>query len=60
MTVRQCEFVFQLLSIPGHTDEVQSHAILDRYYELGGNFLDTANIYSAGQSEEIIGSWLQK
>ncbi|KAK3598588.1 hypothetical protein CHS0354_009783 [Potamilus streckersoni] len=41
-------------------DEEKSHQILDRYVELGGNFLDTANIYARGKSEEIIGSWLQK
>jgi len=45
---------------PGNTTPAQSHAILDRYYELGGNFLDTANIYSDGRSEEIIGDWLKK
>jgi len=46
--------------VPGNTDLAQSHAILDRYYELGGNFLDTANIYTDGQSEEIIGKWMKK
>jgi len=45
---------------PGNTDPAQSHAILDRYHELGGNFLDTANVYTDGTSEEIIGSWLKK
>ena len=32
--------------------------ILDRAYELGINFLDTANAYGRGQSEDIIGRWL--
>jgi len=45
---------------PGNTDPAQSHAILDRYYELGGNFIDTANIYTDGRSEEIIGDWIKK
>jgi len=45
---------------PGNTDPAQSQAIMDRYYELGGNFLDTANIYSDGRSEEIIGDWMKK
>lgn len=31
-----------------------------RFVELGGNFLDTANVYSQGESEEIIGSWLER
>ncbi|KAL3847197.1 hypothetical protein ACJMK2_018120 [Sinanodonta woodiana] len=41
-------------------DTERSHWILDRYVELGGNFLDTANTYTGGKSEEIIGDWLQK
>jgi aryl-alcohol dehydrogenase-like predicted oxidoreductase len=32
-----------------------SEAILDRYVELGGNFIDTANLYTKGHSEKIIG-----
>ncbi|ELU16498.1 hypothetical protein CAPTEDRAFT_185457 [Capitella teleta] len=42
------------------TPEDQSHQLLDRYVELGGNFIDTANVYSNGDSESIIGSWLAK
>lgn len=44
--------------VPGNTDKAGSIDILNRYVELGGNFLDTANIYTNGESEEIIGSWL--
>jgi aryl-alcohol dehydrogenase-like predicted oxidoreductase len=40
--------------------EETSHAILDDYVEAGGNFLDTADVYTAGASEEIIGRWLTK
>lgn len=32
-----------------------SEQILDRYTELGGNFIDTANGYTKGHSEKIIG-----
>lgn len=32
--------------------------IMDRYFGLGGNFIDTANIYNKGQSETIIGDYL--
>lgn len=38
--------------------EDTSHAILDSYVAAGGNFIDTADVYSAGTSEEIIGRWL--
>jgi aryl-alcohol dehydrogenase-like predicted oxidoreductase len=34
--------------------------ILDRYAELGGNSIDTANIYTNGHSEKIVGDWLGK
>jgi aryl-alcohol dehydrogenase-like predicted oxidoreductase len=37
------------------TDETTAGKILDRFVEVGGNFLDTANVYAAGASEEILG-----
>ncbi|MDQ7030106.1 MAG: aldo/keto reductase [Ardenticatenia bacterium] len=47
-------------------DEATSFAILDAFFEAGGNFIDTADIYSAwapgnpgGVSEEIIGRWMK-
>lgn len=42
------------------SDQPTSHAILDRYVETGGAFIDTADVYSHGISEEIIGRWLVK
>ena len=36
----------------------ESQAILDRYLELGGNFIDTANGYTKGHSEKIIGDYI--
>ncbi len=35
-----------------------AHAILDRYVEAGGNFVDTADGYTSGTSETMIGDWL--
>ncbi len=40
-------------------DEATSHKVLDTYAEAGGNFLDTANKYHGGQTEEIVGQWLR-
>ncbi|MET8148888.1 aldo/keto reductase [Actinoplanes sp. NPDC049668] len=40
------------------SSEEVSHAQLDRFVEAGGNFVDTANVYSRGGSEEVIGRWL--
>ena len=42
------------------TDEQEAHAILDRYVEAGGNFIDTADVYQHGVSEEMIGRWLSR
>jgi aryl-alcohol dehydrogenase-like predicted oxidoreductase len=41
------------------SDEKVAHEQLDRFVEKGGNFLDTANVYSNGESEKIIGRWLE-
>ncbi len=40
-------------------DEISSHAMLNTFVDAGGNFIDTADVYSAGRSEELIGSWLK-
>jgi len=40
-------------------DEAASHAILDRFVEAGGNFIDTADVYGRGASEEVVGRWLR-
>jgi aryl-alcohol dehydrogenase-like predicted oxidoreductase len=47
-------------------DENQSHAVLDAFSSLGGNFIDTADVYSewlegnkGGESETIIGNWMK-
>ncbi|HEX7528227.1 MAG TPA: aldo/keto reductase, partial [Thermoanaerobaculia bacterium] len=46
-------------------DERQSFAVLDAYAAAGGNFIDTADAYSAwapgnagGESETILGRWM--
>ena len=48
------------------SDETESHQVLDAYAAHGGNFLDTADVYSqwkpgnqGGESETIIGNWLK-
>jgi aryl-alcohol dehydrogenase (NADP+) len=48
-------------------DEATSHEVLDAFVAAGGNFVDTADGYSAwapghegGESERVIGSWLAK
>ena len=40
------------------TDEAGAAAQLDRFVEAGGTLIDTADVYGAGRSEEIVGRWL--
>ncbi len=37
----------------------ESQRIFDRYVDLGGNFVDTANVYTKGHSEKILGDHLK-
>jgi aryl-alcohol dehydrogenase-like predicted oxidoreductase len=39
-------------------DEKRAHDLLDAYEEAGGRFIDTADVYGGGASEEWIGDWL--
>lgn len=41
-------------------DVEESHRILDAYLDRGGNFLDTANFYTNGHSEAILGDYLAR
>jgi aryl-alcohol dehydrogenase-like predicted oxidoreductase len=49
----------------GTLDRVRSFALLDRFAELGGTFLDTAHVYNdwipgeRSRSEKMIGSWMR-
>lgn len=45
-------------------NDAESNAVLDHHHELGGNFIDTADVYSrwvpghlGGESETVIGNW---
>jgi aryl-alcohol dehydrogenase-like predicted oxidoreductase len=72
ITLPETDLVVHELCLGGNVfgwsaDETQSHAVLDAYASHGGNFLDTADVYSewkegnqGGESETIIGNWLSK
>ena len=49
-----------------NANEAESHAVMDAYFNHGGNFIDTADMYNqwveghiGGESETIIGSWMK-
>jgi aryl-alcohol dehydrogenase-like predicted oxidoreductase len=44
----------------GRTEPEDSYAIIDRALDAGINFLDTANVYSRGRSEEVTGQALKR
>ena len=44
----------------GPTDESESLRVLRRYLELGGNFLDTAEIYGPHTNEQLVGRFLRE
>ena len=46
------------MTFGAEADEGTSHSILNAFIEAGGNFIDTADVYSTGASESIIGRWL--
>ncbi len=46
------------MTFGNETDEAGSHDQLDTFLEAGGNLVDTADVYTRGVSEEIVGRWL--
>jgi aryl-alcohol dehydrogenase-like predicted oxidoreductase len=46
------------MTFGAETDEAGAHEQLDVFAEAGGTLVDTADVYSAGAAEEIVGRWL--
>jgi aryl-alcohol dehydrogenase-like predicted oxidoreductase len=46
------------MTFGAETDEAGAHAQLDAFVDAGGSLVDTADVYGAGASETILGSWL--
>jgi aryl-alcohol dehydrogenase-like predicted oxidoreductase len=57
-TVSRLAFGAMLLG--GATPVDESHRMLDRFLEAGGTFIDTADVYGDGRSEEVLAPWLAR
>jgi len=66
--MRVSEFCLGTMQFGWTADHPTSFAIMDAFVEAGGNFIDTADVYTmwvgdasyAGHTEEIIGEWLHR
>ncbi len=56
--VRVSELCLGTMTFGNEAGEEASVAIMERAFEAGVNFFDTANVYNEGRSEEIIGRWM--
>lgn len=54
------ELCLGTMTFDRETSPEDSFTMLDMYKEKGGNFLDTANVYSQGASEALLGRWLPR
>ena len=57
--IRVSELCLGAMTFGREADEATSTAMVDRFIEAGGNFVDTADVYSDGVSEEITGRILK-
>ena len=46
------------MTFGAETGELDAHRQLDQFVSAGGTLVDTADVYSSGASEQIIGQWL--
>ncbi len=65
--LRVSEICLGTMQFKWTTDEQTSQKVLDAFYEAGGNFIDTADIYSrwvpglkGGEAETVIGHWMKR
>jgi aryl-alcohol dehydrogenase-like predicted oxidoreductase len=58
--LRVSELCLGALTFGRETPEEISYDILDRFFSAGGNFIDTADVYSQGVSETILGLWMKE
>ncbi len=54
------EICLGTMTFAREADEQTSFSIMDCFWDQGGYFLDTANAYSGGASEETVGRWMKE
>jgi aryl-alcohol dehydrogenase-like predicted oxidoreductase len=57
--VRVSALCLGTMTFGNESDETASKAMVDRYLDAGGNFIDTADVYTRGVSEEFVGRALR-
>ncbi|MBN1566014.1 MAG: aldo/keto reductase [Anaerolineae bacterium] len=57
--MRVSELCLGAMTFGRDTSEADSYTMMDMFAAAGGNFIDTANVYGRGTSEEIVGRWLK-
>ena len=65
--LRVSEICLGTMQFKWTTDEATSYAVLDAFSAAGGNFIDTADVYSrwapglvGGEAETVIGEWMKR
>lgn len=57
--LRVSELCLGCMTFARESDEETSRSLIERFIQAGGNFIDTADVYSDGRSEEIVGQALK-
>jgi len=57
--LRGSELCLGAMTFGRESTEDESIRMMDRFVEAGGTFIDTADVYGQGISEEIVGRWLK-
>lgn len=57
--IKVSELCLGTMTFGNEADEAESRRMMDRAFDTGVNFFDTADIYTHGTTEEIVGRWVK-
>lgn len=57
--MRVSELCLGAMTFGREATEEESRRMMDCFVDAGGNFIDTADVYSLGVSEEVVGRWMK-